>query len=191
MTRIYTRTGDKGTTSLYNGTKRAKNDDIFHLLGKCDELNVHLGAVRVLFPASSRQFESTHNEIVLIQNRIFDLGAIIGSDFDTEICQIAPISLEDVKYLEECIDHYNELLPKISTFVLPGTNEQSIVCDKARVVCREFERYFRSFDFAMTNDSSFAYINRLSDYLFQLSRICNYEFRSQSKEVSWTKKTKK
>jgi cob(I)alamin adenosyltransferase len=170
LTKIYTRTGDDGTTGLVDGSRRPKHDARFEAVGAVDEANAVLGwAVLALDRPWSE-------ETVRIQNDLFDLGADLatpGEDFAPSdmVLRIVP---EQVVGLEQRIDTANESLETLRSFILPGGSEPAARLHIARASVRRAER-------AMTalaaeepvNPAALAYVNRLSDYLFVLARVVN------------------
>ena len=176
--KIYTKTGDNGTTSLIGGTRVAKNDCRLECYGTIDELNAYLGLIRDNHPNQDIQ-----NQLLTIQNKLF----VIGSEFaceKTENNTIPHISQTDICYLEQKIDEISAELPPQKSFILPGGHPLSSYCQIARTVCRRAER--RIYDLkidATTNNLSTIYINRLSDYLFVLARKALKDFNKS--EITW------
>ena len=157
---IYTKTGDKGTTSLASGERVAKTDARIEAYGTVDELNSWIGALRVVAP---------NEQLEWIQNKLFNLGAALSK---------APgewITAEDVQQLEKWIDAMQEIVPKQHAFVLPAGGEAVTRCHICRTICRRAERRMIE---AKADAVEMQFINRLSDYLFVLSRyvgFCNHE----------------
>ncbi|MEO6153858.1 MAG: cob(I)yrinic acid a,c-diamide adenosyltransferase [Croceibacterium sp.] len=170
LNRIYTRTGDDGTSGLVDGSRRAKHDLRFAAIGEVDAANVTLGwAALVLSEALASESER-------IQNDLFDLGADLatpGDDFAPSemVLRIVPTQ---TAWLEARIDALNEALAPLTSFILPGGSEGAARLHTARTAARAAER-------AMTelaahepvNPAALAYINRLSDYLFVAARTVN------------------
>jgi cob(I)alamin adenosyltransferase len=170
LTKIYTRTGDDGTTGLVDGTRRPKHDARFEAVGAVDEANAVLGwAVLALDRPWSE-------ETVRIQNDLFDLGADLatpGEDFapSDRVLRIVP---EQVAGLEQRIDTANENLETLRSFILPGGSEPAARLHIARTAVRRAERAMTALAEAEpVNPAALAYINRLSDYLFVLARVVN------------------
>ena len=168
LNRIYTRTGDDGTTGLADGSRRSKSDLRLESYGTVDELNSTVGlAVRAasgVHPEISRLLES-------IQHDLFDLGADLATPGTEEGLRI---TAGQVSALEKSIDHINADLPALESFVLPGGNEPACWLHLARTVCRRAERL--AVALAGTeelNPEVIKYLNRLSDLLFVLSRAAN------------------
>ena len=170
LTKIYTRTGDDGTTGLVDGTRRPKHDARFEAVGAVDEANAVLGwAVLALDRPWSE-------ETVRIQNDLFDLGADLatpGEDFAPSdmVLRIVP---EQVAGLEQRIDTANANLETLRSFILPGGSEPAARLHIARTAARRAERAMTALAQAEpVNPAALAYINRLSDYLFVLARVVN------------------
>lgn len=175
---IYTKTGDKGETSLANGQRVKKTDTRIEAYGTVDELNSWIGLVR----SAECQVGDTElicqadEQLLWIQNKLFNLGALL-SEAEGEW-----IKEEDVISLESWIDQMQETLPKRFVFILPAGSEMVCRCHVARTVCRRAER--RMID-AEGDQTAIKFINRLSDYLFVLSR---YVANSQKEvEEEWKK----
>ena len=168
LNKIYTRTGDDGTTGLVDGTRRAKHDVRFEAVGAIDEANAVLGwAVPVLDDAA---------DLTRIQNDLFDLGADLatpGDDFEPSdlVLRIVPAQVD---WLEGRIDAANENLEPLRSFILPGGSEAAARLHIARTSVRRAERAMTALAAAEpVNPAALAYINRLSDYLFVLARAVN------------------
>ena len=176
--KIYTKTGDNGTTSLIGGTRVAKNDYRLECYGTIDELNAHLGLIRDNYPNQNIQ-----NQLLTIQQKLFVIGAEIANDKPQKTSNPS-ISETDILSLEEIIDGISEELPPQKSFIIPGGHTISSYCQIARTVCRRAER--RIYDLkidATTNNLSTIYINRLSDYLFVLTRKALKDFNKS--EITW------
>jgi len=168
LNRIYTRTGDDGTTGLVDGSRRAKHDPRFEAVGAVDEANSVLGW------AMLAQDEAA--DLARIQNELFDLGADLatpGGDFEPSdmVLRIVP---GQVEWLEERIDAANETLEPLRSFILPGGSEAAARLHIARTAARRAERAMTALAAAEpVNPAALAYVNRLSDYLFVLARASN------------------
>ena len=179
--KIYTKTGDKGTTSLIGGTKVPKSHLRIEAYGTVDELNSWIGLV-------SDQFKKKKTRKILgeIQDRLFTIGSSLACDPDKETrLKIPDLKEEDVTLLEKEIDKMNEKLPEMKSFLLPGGHVAVSTTHVARCVCRRAERLCVSIQ---ENNSSIEpliiqYLNRLSDYLFVLARFIGYELKV--KETPW------
>ena len=173
---IYTKTGDKGETSLASGQRVPKTDARIEAYGTVDELNSWVGALRAsLLPADPR-FRTSEEQLAIIQNRLFNLGAYLSE---------APgewITGEDVTQLEQWIDTMQSVVPPQRAFILPFGGESVTRAHLCRTVCRRAER--RIID-ANAPEIAIRYANRLSDYFFVLSRlIC---FQNGESESEWKK----
>ncbi len=172
LNKIYTRTGDDGTTGLVDGTRRAKHDARMEAIGTVDEANSAIGlAVIALDHLAVHQ-----GDLVRIQNDLFDLGADLatpGDDFAPSemVLRIVPAQVD---WLEGRIDALNESLPPLTSFILPGGSEGAARAHVARAGVRRAERAMTALAAAEpVNPAALAYINRLSDYLFVLTRAIN------------------
>ncbi|QNK63561.1 cob(I)yrinic acid a,c-diamide adenosyltransferase [Pedobacter sp. PAMC26386] len=164
--KIYTKTGDKGQTSLIGGTRVPK----FHLRIECygtvDELNSYVGLIQC-------QEIDNHAKQVLkeIQDRLFTIGASLAADPEKSRMKIPDLNLTDITLLEEEMDQMNEILPELKHFVLPGGNTVVSYCHIARCICRRAERLTVQLAAdSFVDDKVTIYLNRLSDYLFVLAR---------------------
>ena len=179
--KIYTKTGDKGTTSLIGGTKVPKSDLRIEAYGTIDELNSWIGLV-------SDQFNKKKTIKVLkeIQDRLFTIGSSLACDPEKETkLKIPDLKEEDVILLEKEIDKMNEKLSEMRSFILPGGHVAVSTTHVARCVCRRAERLCVS----LQQNNSFIeplviqYLNRLSDYLFVLARFIGDQLKV--KEIPW------
>ena len=168
LTRIYTRAGDAGETSLGNGARVSKSDPRIEAYGTVDELNSVLGlALAAGVPAEFRPW------LERVQNELFDLGADLSVPLEDERERLR-ITDEQVERLEELCDAVNERLPPLRSFVLPGGTEPAALLHLARTVCRRAERLAVALaETASVNAVAIAYLNRLSDFLFILARAAN------------------
>lgn len=173
---IYTKTGDKGQTSLASGQRVAKTDPRIEAYGTVDELNSWIGLLRSGVQNTDRCADRVQTELAWIQNTVFNLGAEL-SDAPGEW-----ITDADVKQLESWIDTMQADLPKQHAFILPVGSESVSRCHVCRTVCRRAER--RMID-AQALPVSLQFINRLSDYLFVLSRYI--AFVHNEPEYVWKK----
>lgn len=170
LNRIYTRTGDDGTTGLVDGSRRTKHDARMQAIGDVDELNSLIGLAVI---AAS---EVTARNLQRIQNDLFDLGADLatpGTDFEPSemVLRVVP---SQVEWLEAAIDALNEDLPPLTSFILPGGSEAAARIHVARAAARRAERSGVALAAAEpVNPQALAYLNRLSDYLFVLARATN------------------
>lgn len=175
LTRIYTRTGDDGTTGLAGGQRLPKDHVRIEAIGAVDELNSVIGLLRAqpLEAASDRLLEA-------VQHRLFDLGGELAMPA-TELLNDAHTTA-----LEHALDRFNSDLPPLAEFVLPGGNEAAARCHMARTGCRRAERaLLRLSRDEPVNSASIKYLNRLSDLLFVLARVLAR--RDGGTEVTWQK----
>jgi len=166
---IYTKTGDKGETSLASGRRVPKTDVRIEAYGTVDELNSWIGALRVALPSLDEQ-------LVWIQNKLFNLGAALSEASGEWIMDA------DVHQLEEWIDAMQAVVPKQRAFLLPAGSEAVTRCHICRTVCRRAERRMME---ANADERALQFINRLSDYLFVLSRYVSWNNSEQEQE--WNK----
>ena len=170
LNKIYTRTGDDGTTGLVDGSRRAKHDPRMIAIGEVDEANSAIGLAAVAAP------ETVARDLHRIQNDLFDLGADLatpGEDFTPSemVLRVVPAQ---VAWLEQAIDALNESLPPLTSFILPGGSEVAARVHLARAIARRAERAGVALAAEEpVNPAALAYLNRLSDYLFVLARPRN------------------
>jgi cob(I)alamin adenosyltransferase len=161
LSKIYTRTGDKGTTGLGDGSRVDKDDLRVETFGTVDELNCVVGLV-----LASELDDVVRACLTRTQHELFDLGGELcmpGYSLVPEIC---------VDQLEADLDHFNENLPPLKDFILPGGSEPAARCHLARTVCRRAERLMVSLaKVESINEISLRYLNRLSDLLFVIARV--------------------
>lgn len=179
--KIYTKTGDKGNTSLIGGTKVPKSHIRIESYGTVDELNSFIGLV-------NDQFTHEHSNKVLkeIQDRLFTIGSSLACDPEKEpLMKIPDLKEEDVTFLEKEIDAMNEVLPVMKNFILPGGHVAISTAHIARCVCRRAERICVNIQQQeiFVDATVIKYLNRLSDYLFVLARFIGHELNVE--EVAW------
>lgn len=178
--KIYTKTGDDGTTGLVGGNRVKKYDLRLEAYGTVDELNASLGMLRAL--ESDKEIGTL---LLHIQNKLFNIGSRLASDEKgKEYTQGLVVSDKDVQILEHAIDKMEEILPELKHFILPGGNQVVAQCHVARTICRRAER--RILEFAEQNKVEtelIKFINRLSDYLFVLARFTG--FQNGVDETQW------
>jgi cob(I)alamin adenosyltransferase len=177
LTRIYTKGGDKGKTSLGTNTRVLKSSSRIMAIGDVDESNACIGICRI----------HTENEIdsILsrIQNDLFDVGADLCVPEDEERGESLRLQSSQVGFLEITIDHYNKFLPSLTSFVLPGGSPLSAYFHLARTVVRRAERTVCFLnETEPVNPKMIHYLNRLSDLLFVLARYANHQ---EGKEILW------
>ncbi len=177
--KIYTKTGDKGQTSLIGGTRVPKFDIRIEAYGTVDELNSTIGLIR------DQEIDAHSKEILIeIQDRLFTLGSLLAADPVKNKMKLPQISEDDVVLLEKEIDVMNETLPEMKSFVLPGGHSTVSFCHIARCVCRRAERcVLKLNETSEVNELIYKYLNRLSDYLFTLSRKFTQDFNAP--ETPW------
>ena len=180
LSKIYTRTGDAGTTGLGDGSRVSKDDLRIAALGEVDELNAILGVLRAQIANSdNNEKEKWEKHLSLIQHWLFDLGG--------EVCIPNYTLLQDasIEYLEQSIDQMNEQLPMLKEFILPSGSLACSYAHQARAVCRRAERSLITVQQRDQNiqTTSLQLLNRLSDWLFVASRSLQRE--SGGSEVLW------
>lgn len=181
-TRIYTKTGDKGETSLIGGTRLPKHHVRIEAYGSVDELNAHLGLLRDVVAEPG-----TANLLVNIQDRLFTIGSHLANDPKRSKMKLPEIHDNDVSQLESAIDAIDGEIPPMKSFVLPGGHVYVSYCHIARCVCRRAERaVLRLSENEPLDEIHVRYLNRLSDYLFMLSRWLSH--RLNAKEIPWVPK---
>lgn len=178
--RIYTKTGDKGETSLIGGTRLPKHHIRIEAYGNVDELNSWIGLLR------DQAIDKRYIETLLeIQDRLFTIGSLLASDPEKDTKMKLPeVKEADITLLEKEIDAMEEKLPPMKSFVLPGGNTIVSYCHIARCVCRRAERsVLRVAENEKVEELVYKYLNRLSDYLFVLSRKLSHDLGAQ--ETPW------
>ncbi len=188
--KIYTKTGDKGQTALIGGRRVSKADLRIDTYGTVDELNAWIGLVRDQPVNAGRR-----NLLKEIQDRLFTIGSELATDPSRYAGAVGPpekktkralpaIKSDDVFLLEQAMDTMDATLPELRAFVLPGGHQSVSFCHLARTVCRRAERLVISLNNQSPVDELvIQYLNRLSDYLFVLSRIMAQELTAE--EVIW------
>lgn len=177
--KIYTKTGDKGKTSLLGGTRVSKCDERINAYGTVDELNSFLGLVSDL-----DQDEIRSKFIRTIQSRLFTIGSSLAAETDKARNIKPDLEENDVIALEESIDMMNEALPQMKNFIIPGGHQLVSNTHIARTICRRAERLI--IKLSETEDIEeiiIKYLNRLSDYLFVLARKQGFDLNVE--EVPW------
>lgn len=178
LSKIYTRTGDDGSTGLADGNRIAKNAQRVEAMGTADELNCHIGLLIETLDSDDELVPCLRR----IQHHLFDLGgefAIPGSRV---------IGDAHIEWLESTLDHYNADLPPLKNFILPGGTPGAAQCHLARAVCRRTERVVVALGHEDSiNTASRHYLNRLSDLLFVVARVLAR--RDDGEEILWEQKT--
>ena len=178
---VYTRTGDSGTTSLVGGTRVPKNSPRLEAYGTIDEANSWLG----LIDASDAIPNAAHATLQRAMNHMFDIGSTLATE-ETSSWQPAPFPAQAVADLEAAIDTLDSTLPRHNQFILPGGHPDAARANIARTVVRRAERRILALaQTAPVDPVLLRYINRLSDYLFILSRAIN--IKNAKQEIFWQK----
>ena len=184
--KIYTKTGDKGTTSLFGGTRVPKHHIRIESYGTVDELNAHIGLIK------DQKIEVHTKEILnRVQDRLFTIGSTLATEPEKatlksgkERLSIPKISEEDIMLLEKEMDLMNNVLPEMTHFVLPGGHQSVSFCHIARCVCRRAERLATAlYEISPFDEMVIKYLNRLSDYLFVLARKLSKDLDAE--EIQW------
>ena len=174
--KIYTKTGDKGETSLLGGTRVSKAHQKLEAYGTVDELNSTIGLIAAMNPVHQ-------NFLLNIQHKLFNIGSELAAEKDLSF-PLPELTEDEINVLEKEIDRLNEKLPKLKNFILPGGSVISAHTQIARCVCRRAER-----NVVGLNESKYTtiigYLNRLSDYLFVLSR--DFLRLEGVEEIKWEK----
>ncbi|MFN7099802.1 MAG: cob(I)yrinic acid a,c-diamide adenosyltransferase [Flavobacterium sp.] len=184
--KVYTKTGDKGTTSLFGGTRVPKDHARIESYGTVDELNSYIGLIR------DQEINTSYKTILIeVQDRLFTVGAILATPPEKEVKKNGELRLQnlgivptDIELLENEIDQMEESLPPMTHFVLPGGHTTVSYCHIARCVCRRAERLAVHLSHnEPVPEIAITYLNRLSDYLFVLARKLSHDL--QADEVKW------
>jgi|TARA_B110000238_G_scaffold63090_1_gene69221 cob(I)alamin adenosyltransferase len=187
--KIYTKTGDNGTTALFGGTRVKKYNSRIESYGTVDELNSYLGLIK-----DQEISDEAKASLLKIQNELFTLGAMLATPPEKETLKngeerlnIPKIDDTSILFLENEIDKMDAVLPQMTHFVLPGGHQAVSFCHIARCVCRRAERLSVELnDEEPLNENILKYLNRLSDYLFVLARKLSLDL--QIEEIKWIPK---
>lgn len=185
-TRIYTKTGDKGSTSLIGGTKVPKSHLRIESYGTVDELNSFMGLLNDQLALSSPLFIDIHPFLREIQDRLFTIGSSLACDPEKEPkLKIPDLKEEDITVLEKAIDKMDATLPPMKSFLLPGGHVAVSTAHVTRCVCRRAERSCVRLqeEQLYVEPIVIRYLNRLSDYLFMLSRYASHLLNAP--EIPW------
>lgn len=164
--KIYTRTGDKGLTSLIGGKPVKKSHIRIEAYGTVDELLSHIGMIRDMVAD-----QSVTGQLLFIQDKLMVCASILAADCEDCGITLPEINDKDITFLEKAIDEFEEQLPQLKSFVLPGGHMTSSQCHIARTVCRRAERQIiRLSDELFVPEIVIKFVNRLSDFLFVLAR---------------------
>ena len=184
--KIYTKTGDKGTTGLVGGKRIPKHDLRIDCYGTIDELNSYLGLIR------DQEISTDHKTTLLdIQNQLFVIGSLLATDpkllkeeSKRKRLGITFLNPEAITYLETEIDVMNNELPPMTHFILPGGHQTVSFCHIARCICRRAERSISKIHIEYpTQPEILIYLNRLSDFIFVLARKLSIELNAE--EIKW------
>lgn len=177
--KIYTKKGDEGKTALIGGKRVYKNDIKIDAYGTVDELNSWIGLLR-----DQKESQEEQSVLLEIQDRLFTIGSLLAKAASETKMQLPELQESDVTYLENEIDKMNENLPEMRSFVLPGGHAVISYCHIARCVCRRAERLSVALQQVQPDYTlPLKYLNRLSDYLFVLSRKWTKDLNA--KEQPW------
>lgn len=168
--KIYTKTGDKGLTSLIGGTRVPKYDLRIESYGTVDELNSYIGMIR------DHDIDPSYKDLLKeIQDRLFTIGAALASDPEKSKMKIPDLHISDIETLEKEMDKMNDVLPDLKHFILPGGSQVVSFCHISRCVCRRAERItVHLAEDSFVDEKVVIYLNRLSDFLFVLARkLCH------------------
>ena len=164
--KIYTKTGDKGQTSLFGGQRVPKHHIRIEAYGTVDELNSYIGLIR------DQDIDKNSVEILIeIQDRLFTVGSILATEPGNTKVKVTQLNIKDIELLEQEMDEMNGFLPEMRSFVLPGGHVTVSYCHITRCVCRRAERLISHLaENESIDELVLQYLNRLSDYLFVLAR---------------------
>ena len=180
ITKVYTRHGDGGETSLVGGVRIKKSDIRIEAYGTVDELSAHLGLLVALLPEGEERAT-----VIRIQNNLFNVCTHLATDqSQTPLYPSAHLAEGETEFLEVEVDRMMQLLPERQGFILPGGTQAAAQAHVARTVCRRAERRIAALaEVAKVGQEIQQYVNRLSDYLFVLAKIIN--FNSGQAEIIW------
>lgn len=177
--KIYTKTGDKGETSLIGGTRVPKYHDRIEAYGTVDELISYIGLIR-----DQKIDEHSFSILIEIQDRLMTCASILATDCESCKVKIPEMYDSDIEILEKEIDNMEKDLPPLTSFILPGGHPTVSYCHIARNICRRAERLSIKVQNQFKNSEKvIQYLNRLSDYLFVLSR--KFSIDLYAKEIPW------
>lgn len=193
LTKIYTKTGDKGTTTLVGGIRIGKDSARLEAYGTVDELSSHLGLIVAHLEAITQpapQQPQIISDLQRLQSALFNVGTYLATDTtQTPVYESAKLSPEEIPHLEQQIDLMLPQLPELNSFLLPGGNLAAAQCHVARTVCRRAERNVVTLaQEAEIAPEMIRFLNRMSDYLFVLARFLNFIYNSEEKK--WQKTCK-
>lgn len=173
MSKIYTRAGDEGETGLFGGSRVRKDDPRVEAMGTIDELNAALGVVRADLARGADVLAELDSVLAQVQHRLFDMGAELATR-EPNGHTVSRLSDRDITGLEEVIDRYENQLPPLREFILPGGAAAAAQMHFARSVCRRAERRLVTLmDCEPVRGELLRYLNRLSDLMFVAARLVN------------------
>ncbi|OVE81022.1 ATP:cob(I)alamin adenosyltransferase [bacterium K02(2017)] len=179
MAKIYTKTGDQGQTSLFDGTRVGKDHERIDLYGEVDELNSMIGLTLSFLDKDAHK-----QPLLQVQRDLFALGAKLANPADKKQKEKSDFDHTKIEYLEAQIDQMTAVLPALKSFILPGGNQAAASLHLARCICRRAERNLVKILNNNTLDELYLqYLNRLSDYLFVMARLVNFE--SGLQDTAW------
>lgn len=192
---VYTKTGDSGTTSLVGGKRVKKCHPRVEAYGTVDELNSHIGLLAEMLKEETKssdidlktceQFGTLNNQLKKTQIKLFVIQTLLATENEATYNTLPQIGDNDISETEQWIDNMEKQLPKLKNFVIPGGSLTSAQAHVARTVCRRAEREtVRLADEEKVDEKLLKYINRLSDYLFILSRYIL--LLEKKKEIFWS-----
>lgn len=180
--KIYTKTGDKGTTALIGGKRVPKNHIRIEAYGTADELISFLALLR------DQEINNQHKDFILeIQNDLMVLSSILAADCDGCLDKLPKLKAERIRMLEKEIDRHDKIIKPLTSFIIPGGHQAASICHIARTICRRVERLVLTIhENEPLPEEVLVYLNRLSDYLFTLARVLLVDF--QINEIIWKPK---
>ena len=178
-TKIYTKTGDHGDTGLIGGFRVSKNDPRIQAYGEVDELNSFIG--RLISEISNSELKE---QLETIQHRLFNIGSLFACT-SADHPHLPSFDNSWTTQLEQWMDRWDQNLPTLKAFILPGGHPSAATAHMARTVCRRAERSSIALVNQPGREEPYIYINRLSDYLFVVARICNH--LNSTNDIEWHK----
>lgn len=180
--KIYTKTGDGGTTSLIGGRRVGKNHPRVEAYGSVDELMAHIGYLRDSL--DKEKYSGLREDLLKIMNDLMTVSSILACEGNT-LKKLPQITEKDIRFMEDRIDEIQENLPKVDKFTLPGGHPMVSLSHIARTVCRRAERNATAIDCNLEqHEKAKQYLNRLSDYFYALGRKFAADY--QAEELLWT-----
>ena len=180
--RIYTRTGDQGTTGLFGGQRIQKDDVRIEAYGTLDELNVELGAFSTFDIINNHEDDLTW--LRTLQSDLFTWGSHLATTDEAMLQHLPALPLSRVQEMERWMDSANENLPELKQFLLPGGSQVITTCHRCRVLCRRAERRVIALShLGPIPEGIIAYLNRLSDLFFVWSRVLHTQ--TGTEEIPW------